>query len=194
MSALAHPLASVEEYFALEDASPDRHEYYRGRILAMAGGTYDHGAIGANVIGELRLALKGKACQVVTSDVRLAASTGTHYTYTDAMVVCGKPVYAGQRRDTVLNPTVVVEVLSPSTERSDRGRKLTDYQKLDSLREYLLVSQIEPRAESYRRQPDGTWAYREWRGLEATVTLESVDAQLRMSEIYEKIEFEPDLD
>ena len=126
MSALAHPLATVEEYLAFDDATPGRHEYYRGYILAMAGGTYRHGVVSGNVITALNNALEGKPCSVTTSDVRLAVDLESHYTYPDVMVVCGEPVFTTRSAHTVRNPVVIVEVLSPSTERADRGRKFTD--------------------------------------------------------------------
>jgi Uma2 family endonuclease len=192
MPALAHPLATVEEYFALEQASQDKHEFYHGRITAMAGGSLNHSVISGNAITELNLALRatGGKCLVLNSDMRLAVKVGAHYTYADAVVVCGKPAYHPKRRDTITNPVLIVEVPSPSTERVDRGRKSVDYRKVPSLQEYLLLSQFEPRAELYRRQPDGSWQVQDWNGLEAVVELESAGIPLRLAEVYRNVEFE----
>lgn len=192
MSALAQPLATVDEYFALETASAVRHEYYRGHVIAMAGGSFFHGVIIGNVTRELGNRLLEGPCRVIPTEVRLAAEFDAHYTYPDVQVVCGKPVYQIGRPHTITNPVVLVEVLSPSTERADRGRKFADYRKLTSLREYMMVSQFEPKVELFRRGADGVWILLEFSGLDALVSLESLGIAVPLAEIYRKIEFEPE--
>ena len=192
MSAQQTPLPTVEDYLAFDRTSDGKYEFYRGQITAMAGGSPNHSQIIAAVTALLWLALRQRPCRVFTTDARLAADSESHYTYPDVMVVCGELRFIDPRRDTMNNPALIVEVLSASTERADHGRKFADYRKLESLSEYLLLSQFEPRAELYRRQPDGSWSLIEWTGLDAIVTLESIQTQLRLAEVYEKVAFEPE--
>jgi Uma2 family endonuclease len=176
-----------ERYLEMERAAEFKSEYFEGQVYAMAGGTYPHAAVIANVIGELRRALKQKPCTVTSSDARLRVSpTGLH-TYPDVMVVCGEAEFADDQRDTVLNPTLIVEVLSKSTEGHDRGFKFAQYRKLDSLREYVLVSTGEPRVEKFLRQPDGQWLLSESVGMEAVCRFESLDCQILVSEVYYRV-------
>ena len=128
MAALAHPIATVDDYFAYDLANAGRHEYRRGHIIAMAGGSFFHGLIISNLTIEVGIALKGRPCDVVANDVRLAAESDGLYTYPDLMVVCGKPAFVPSRHSTLTNPVVVAEVLSPSTERADRGPKFAGSQ------------------------------------------------------------------
>ncbi len=190
MAAPQLPFATVEEYFAIEESSTIRHEYYRGRILAMAGGTYDHALIITNASGELRTLLKGGTCDVIAIELRLAADPDSHYTYPDVLVICGEPVFQQGRKHTVMNPVVIIEVLSPSTEAVDRGRKFADYRKLPTLREYVMISQYEPRVEVYRLGLAGQWTLFEYFGLDMKVQFESLGVELPMSEIYRRVNFE----
>ena len=155
MAAPHIPFTTVEEYFKFDEGSESRNEYYRGYVMAMAGGTYEHAQIIGSIVYALRDALQDRPCDVLATELRLAADADAHYTYPDVMVVCGEPVFQSGRPHTLTNPILIVEVLSASTEASDRGRKFTDYRRLPSLREYMMVSQTEPRVEVFRPDPEG---------------------------------------
>jgi Uma2 family endonuclease len=191
MSMAAHPIPNLtpEQYLEIERRAEFRSEYYRGVMYAMAGGSSAHSLIIVNFCGELRQAVKGQKCYVFQTDLRLRVSPAGLFTYPDMMVVCGDPAYADDRRDTVLNPILIVEVLSTSTERTDRGRKFADYGTLDSLREYVLVSQREPRIEIYRRQPNAPWLRSEVTGIDAILRIDCLDCNIPLAEIYDKVEF-----
>ena len=149
---------TVEEYLRLAEASPTKLEYCGGEIIDMAGATLDHNRIAANLIGELRNRLKGRDCEAVGSDQRVLAADD-RYAYPDVTVFCDEPVFDPRDpRMTITNPRVLIEVLSPSTEASDRGEKFIRYINLPELQEYFLVSQDRPQVQSFYRQPDGTWA------------------------------------
>jgi Uma2 family endonuclease len=147
------------EYLAWEREQSERHHYLRGEIFAMAGGSPRHNALGAAVIGDLRVAFRSGPCRAFTSDQRVAIREGEHYVYPDVTVVCGHLEFAAGTKDTLVNPAVVVEVLSKSTEAYDRGAKWDDYRQLPSVTDYLLVSQTSPRIEHFQRG-DGEWHYR----------------------------------
>jgi Uma2 family endonuclease len=170
------------EYLALEAASDTRHEYLNGEIFAMAGGTIEHGALAANAIGELRGGLRGRPCRVLTADVRVRVLATGLSTYPDVSVVCGSIELDPEDANTVVNPVAIVEVLSDSTEAYDRGEKFAHYRRIPSLRDYLLVSQHEPRIEHYRRNDDDTWTLRDVRTTE--VVRLSIGCELSVAEVY----------
>ena len=177
-----------EEYLAWERKSDTKHEYLRGELIAMSGASYQHTIITMNISGELYIQLKGTACTVHTNDMRVRTSPETSYFYPDVVVVCDKPRFEDNTFDTLLNPIVLVEVLSPSTQVYDRGEKFKHYQQLTSLREYILVSQDEVGVERYRRQ--GTeWQPTEFRSLEDVLSLTSIDCELSLDDIYRRVEF-----
>lgn len=147
-------------YLAWERTVAGKHEFHRGEVFAMAGGSPRHNFLSAAVVAELRATVRDHGCVVLSSDQRIAASPGERYVYADAVVVCGPLQTEPGTTDVLGNPTVVVEVLSPGTEAYDRGAKWEAYQRLTSLTDYLLVSQHEIRVEHYRREADGTWRYR----------------------------------
>jgi Uma2 family endonuclease len=146
---------SYAEYLALEAASERKHEYLRGEAWAMAGGTIEHGRLQANVVRELGNALSGKPCVVLSSDVKVRVDETDRTTYPDASVVCGPRQTSPLDRHAIVNPVVIVEVLSEGTERDDRGEKFAHYRRLPSLMEYVLVSQEARRIEVFRRTPEG---------------------------------------
>jgi Uma2 family endonuclease len=189
MSAQAQPRLTPEQYLELERAAEFRHEYYNGRMYAMSGGSFPHVIVIGNLSSELRLALKKTSCIVATSDLRIRVSPNGLYTYPDIAVVCGPPKLLDGHKDTLLNPVLIIEVLSPSTEAYDRGFKSAQYRTLESLQEYALVSQTEPRVEVFRRQTSGDWLLSEAVGIEAVCRFESVDASVALSEIYAKVPF-----
>jgi Uma2 family endonuclease len=182
---------TIAEYLRRERESLDKHEYRNGQIIAMAGGSREHSLISANVIGELRNRLKGKPCQVYDSNLRVRIPHTVLYTYPDAAVICGQaePDPADPSGESTLNPRLIVEVLSPSTEAYDRGEKFGMYLQIDSLEEYVLVSQATPRIETFYRQESGAWLFRWFSGLEATARLRCVDVGLPLAEIYAGIRF-----
>jgi len=192
MSAQPQPRLTPEQYLAAERSAEFRHEYYNGHIYAMSGGSYRHAQIIGNLAGELRTTLKTRPCSVVSNDLRLRVSPDAFYTYPDVIVICGDPKFADDQRDTLLNPALIVEVLSPSTEAYDRGFKSAQYRTIESLEEYALVSQAEPRVEVFRRQPGGHWLLSEAVGLEAACHFGSLDCAVALSEIYAKVIFSPD--
>lgn len=187
----AHPQnwISPEEYLEIERAAEFKHEYYNGRMYAMAGGSYWHSVISGNLAAALNAALRTRPCVVTTSDLRINVSREGLYTYPDVAVVCGEPEFVDGRNDTLANPALVIEVLSPSTEAYDRGFKSSQYRTLAPLQEYVLVSQTEARVEVFSRQINGNWLLTEFAGLDSIARFESVDASVPLAEIYAKVRF-----
>lgn len=187
MSAQPLPRLTPEEYLAIERAAEFRSEYYDGVMYAMAGASYIHNIIVGNLAGELRSALRKRGCFVVSNDLRLRVRPGRVYTYPDIIAGCDPPRFADDQKDTLLNPALVIEVLSPSTEANDRGYKFAQYRQIEFLREYVLVSQTEPRIERFVRQADGRWVLTEHVGLDAICRFESVDCEVPLADIYENV-------
>jgi Uma2 family endonuclease len=150
---------SAAEFLVWERGQPGKHEFLAGEVFAMAGGSPRHNLLAGAMVAELRAATAARGCRVLSSDQRIAAPAGKRYVYADAVVVCGPLEAEPDTSDVLCNPTIVVEVLSPSTEAHDRGAKWQAYQQIDSLSDYLLLTQTEARIEHYRREPDGTWRY-----------------------------------
>jgi Uma2 family endonuclease len=190
MSAQSQPRLTPEQYLESERAAEFRSEYYCGQIYAIAGGSYQHAQIVGGMVREFGNALKKPACAVVPTDLRLCVSP-EGYTYPDVVVICGDPRFADNQQDTLLNPTLIVEVLSPSTEAYDRGFKFAQYRTVQSLEEYVLVAQAEPRVEVFRRQHDGHWLLSEAFGLESVCRFDSLDCSLALADIYDKVTFPP---
>lgn len=178
---------TVEEYLAMERSSLDgKCEYIDGQIYAMVGASRAHNLINVNIAGELSRQLKGRPCETYSNDMRVKAATAKHYYYPDLAVVCGKPEFEDGHADTLLNPIVLVEILSASTEAHDRGGKFASYRRIPSLREYLLVSQDTPLVERYARQGE-SWVLTETSGLGNSVSLEAINCTLPLREIYERV-------
>ena len=182
---------TLDEYFKIARDSEVKLEYVDRQIVAMAGGTYNHSLIAANMVGELRNRLKGKPCQVLESNLRIGIRRAGRYTYPDIPVVCGQPEFDPKDDQTVTNPRLLIEVLSPTTELSDRGEKFTRYRMVDSLQEYVLVSQREPLVECFFRQSDGGWLFMPYSGLNAIAKLRSLEIEIALSEIYAGVTFPP---
>ena len=176
-----------EQYLAWEETAAEKSEFVDGKIRAMSGGTEPHASIPVNIGGELRAALRGRGCRVLSSDMKVW--TANAFYYPDLSVVCGPSTYRGRNKHTITNPVVVVEVLSPSTEPKDRGEKFIRYQQIDTLRSYLLVSQAEPRVELFERGENGQRIYSTVTGLENAITLPSLGVTLALSEIYDQVDF-----
>jgi Uma2 family endonuclease len=184
---------TLEEYFRLERDSSVKHEFRHGEIIDMSGGTPSHSLITANVVGELRGRLKGSPCRVYDSNLRIRIAKKVRYAYPDASVICDEPQYdpLDPSRLTVTNPRLVVEVLSPSTEKYDRGDKFLYYLELESLEEYVIVAQDAPRVETLFRQGDGTWLLAFAMGRDAVARLRSLRIDLPLNEVYAGVEFPP---
>jgi Uma2 family endonuclease len=185
----SHPKSYVtpEEYLALERKSETKSEYLNGEMFAMVGASRQHNLIAGNIFGELRQRLKGTSCEAYTNDMRVRIPATGLYTYPDVIVVCGEPQFEDEYIDTLINPTLIVEVLSDSTESYDRGKKAGFYRSVESIVEYLLVSQDEYRVEQYVKQADGKWLLTDIRSLESTVGLISLQCALPLKEIYERV-------
>jgi Uma2 family endonuclease len=186
MSLRPTTFVSPEDYLAQERLAERKSEYFQGEIFAMSGASRRHVWIAANVLGNLWQQLKGKPCRVSASDFRLRV-TPDLYSYPDVMVICGEAQFADDQKDTVLNPALIVEVLSESTRNYDRGRKFQHYRKLPSLIEYLMIEQDEPRIEHWTRQRENHWDFVELDDLAQTIELTSVGCLLPPTEIYDKI-------
>jgi Uma2 family endonuclease len=192
MSAQQQQYLTEAEYLAFERASPTKHEYYRGYVYAMTGASERHNLITANVIAALHSQLRQKPCRVYPSDLRVKVQkTGLH-TYPDILVVCGKPEFTDDAIDTILNPIVIIEVLSPSTEAYDRGMKFQNYRTIETLRDYLLIAQDESYIEQYTRQEPGEWVLREFISSLDLLTLASIACTLALADVYEHVTFSPD--
>lgn len=196
---LQHRRYTVEEYLRLDNESDEKHEYWDGfivplsQLIAMAGGTFEHSLITTNFTSALNARLKGGPCRVMGSDLRIKVPRSPFYLYPDASVICDPPLFDPQAggRTTVLNPRVAVEVLSPSTEAYDRGKKLQRYLQIPSLEEYVLIAQAEPSIDTYFRHPDGSWTFSVAYGLDATVTLRSLGVSVPLGEVYANVDFPP---
>ncbi|MBI1901969.1 MAG: Uma2 family endonuclease [Planctomycetia bacterium] len=188
MSSLPKKRITPEEYLAIERRAETKSEYYKGEMFAMTGASRAHNLITVNLASELRNRLKGRRCETFASDMRVKVSRSGLYTYPDVVVVCGEPRFEDDRADTLLNPTLIAEVLSPTTESYDRGRKFDHYQSLNSLKEYVLVSQDRFSVDLFRRQPDGDWVVTGIKDASQVVRFTSLNCEVPMSEIYRQVD------
>ncbi|MGE3540195.1 MAG: Uma2 family endonuclease [Candidatus Tectimicrobiota bacterium] len=178
-----------QEYLALERRADWKSEYVNGQIMAMAGASRQHNLIAGNFYREVSQQLRGRPCDAHISDIRVGVSCTGLYTYPDVVVVCGTLHCADAQNDTLLNPTVIVAVLSASTEAYERGKKFAHYRRLKSLQDYLLVAQHKVRIEHYVRQ-GSTWVLSELSALNDTVPVVSIDCAIAVREVYDKIQFD----
>ena len=193
---------TIDQYLAIERKAEERHYYLDGEIYAMAGESGAHGDISVNLVASLANQLKGTPCRARTKDTKVRSgsiltageTTRGLFSYPVVVVICGEPEYHDALRDVVLNPKVILEVLSESTEAFDRGEKFTRMQTWNpTLTDYLLVSQDRPQIEHYTRQTDGSWSYRRTTGLEGSLVMESIQCQLKMADVYDRLVFDEDL-
>lgn len=182
--------ATPAEYLAFDSASEIRNEYIAGEIVAMTGASREHNLINSNVNGELRSQLRGKPCETYSNDMRVETKAPDYY-YPDTVIVCGKPeIIKREGVDTLLNPTAVIEVLSKGTEAKDRGDKFFEYRSILSIKDYILISQDKMRVEHYTRQPNDEWIlHHDVTEPEGKIIIESIGCELRLSDIYERVEF-----
>jgi len=177
-----------EQYLALERKAECKSEYINGRIFAMAGASRQHNQITFNIAGELRIQLKGRACIAYSNDMRVKVPRTAFYSYPDVVATCNEPKFEDSFVDTLLNPAVIIEVLSGSTEAYDRGEKFAHYRRLSSLEEYILVAQHRICVEHYVRQGE-RWILTEISELDGIIPLDSIGCTLPLKEIYDKVEF-----
>lgn len=187
--ALRKPYLTPEEYLAIERRAETRSEYLDGEMFAMGGASRNHNLVAGNVFGLVWQQLRGKPCEVYGNDMRVRIPATGLYTYSGVTAVCGEPQLEDEELDTLLNPTLLIEVLSPSTEAYDRGKKLDQYCRILSLREYVLVAQDEPFVAQLVRQDDDRWLYSSTSDLHTVVHLTSIDCELPLIEVYAKVDF-----
>ena len=192
---------SEEEYLALEREAEERHEYLDGQIYAMAGESPEHGTICVNITATLHNQLRRTNCQVFTKDIKVRSGPKPRfghrpkglYSYPDLLVVCGEMKFLDERRDVLLNPTVIIEVLSPTTEAFDRGEKWRRYQTwLPDLSDYLLVMQTMPSIERFTRQSADSWIYSSATSLEESIRIDSINCVLSLADVYDRVVFPPE--
>jgi len=195
----SQPLHTIDQYLELERASEERYEYVDGSIYEMAGESGEHGDICMNLGGILHSRLRDTPCRARAKDTKVHSgprpqhprSTQGLFSYPDLLVICGEPQYHDEHTDVILNPAVIIEVLSKSTESFDRGKKFHRYQVWNpTLTDYLLVSQTAPTVEHFARQPDGSWSYKIYQGLDCRVIIESIGCELRLVDVYDRIRFQ----
>jgi len=187
MSSQTKPHYTPQEYLALERSKPQKNEYFNGEIFAMGGASERHNLIVGNVFASLHTQMRGKPCKVYSSDMRVKIRQTSLYTYPDVVALCGEAKFDDEQQDTLLNPTVINEVLSKSTEGYDRGDKFAHYRRIDSLLDYVLITQEKIRIEHYRRQPDNQWLMVEMSQPQEGVELLSIRCTLLIADVYDKV-------
>lgn len=188
MSLQAKVYYTPEEYLASERVADYKSEYYGGEVFAVTGASRKHNLLTINIATSLNGQLRNRPCEVYASDMRVKVSPTGLYTYPDVVVVCGEAQFEDAHVDTLLNPTLIVEVLSKSTTSYDRGEKFAHYRKLASLAEYLVVAQDKHHVEHYAKQPDGRWLLSETDDVRETIALTSINCELVLADVYNKVE------
>jgi Uma2 family endonuclease len=189
MSTQPKTYLTPEQYLEIERAAEYKSEYYQGEMFAMAGATREHNLILVSMLASLYSQLRSSPCEMYPSDMRVHVRDTGLYTYPDVVIACQEPRFLDGPSDTLLNPTLLVEILSPSTEAYDRGRKFDHYQSIESLRQYLLVASDRIHADLYTRQQDGGWLLTSADGPAGTLALASVNCQIALADVYEKVDF-----
>jgi len=185
-AATSSALMSLAEYLRQEETAEVRHEFHDGEVLAMTGGTYKHARICTNLTATLHQMYRGKPCEVLDSNMRVATQATRRFVYPDATILCEPPAFHPDdpKQTTIINPRVVFEVLSESTEGYDRGEKFNHYRRIESLEEYILLAQDRPLVEGFWRQGDGTWSMAAWEGAEAVASIRCLGENLPLTELY----------
>ena len=184
------PRMTPAEFLEFERASDEKHEYRDGRIVAMSGAKLNHNRISTRLNSLLWPHLRNLGCENFSSEMRVWVPRTKLYTYPDIVVICGEPEFLDDEFDTLMNPVLIVEILSESTESYDRGEKFQSYRSIPTLKEYVLVSQQFPQIEKYVKHGDGFWMLSDAAGLDAEITLESIDCRLPLLDVYEKVVFD----
>ena len=183
MASFPDTLLTEEQYLALERAAETKSEFHDGRMYAMSGGTYAHAVLATRITKILGVQLP-PGCEAINSDLRVKVSPTGLYTYPDCTVICGRPQFAGDQKDIILNPLLIVEVLSPTTEAYDRGEKFESYRTIESLKEYLLIDQERRHVGHYSKQDDGGWRFREHSGPEDSVSIPRLNVRISLADLY----------
>ena len=178
---------SALDYLESERLSKEKHELFQGKIVAMAGASISHNRIVSNIIGNLNTFLKGKDCEVFPSDLRIHIPTSESFTYPDVTIICGKPEMVDEKQDTIKNPTVIIEVMSPTTEQYDRGTKFFYYMQIPTLKEYLLINSTTMFAQSIRKQADASWKFDDLKDIGDQLPITSISHKISLKEIYENV-------
>jgi Uma2 family endonuclease len=189
MSTQPKTFLTPEQYLEIERQAERKSEYWQGEMFAMAGASESHNLITTNTTAQIRPQLRARNCRLYSGDMRIRVSATVLYTYPDLVVACEAPQFLDARRDTLLNPTLIVEVLSPSTEGYDRGRKFERYQTVDSLQQYLLVASERIHADLFTRQPGGRWLLTAAGSIEDALNLDSIGCRIALRDTYEQVEF-----
>jgi Uma2 family endonuclease len=182
--------STLADYLELERTSEQKHEFFAGQIVAMAGASFNHNVISHNVGRALGNALEASTCRVCPGDIRVRTRS-TLYTYPDVTVVCAQPQFDGERKDILLNPVLIVEVLSESTEAYDRGTKFEHYRSIATLQTYLLVAQDRVHVDQFEKQPSGDWLLKPLSSLDSRVEVQSLGISVPIGEFYKKVDFGP---
>lgn len=188
MTALPKPIYNAEEYLALEEPADYRSQFYNGEIFSMAGASRRHNTASMNTAGSLHFQLRNRPCEIYQNDMRVKVSPDL-YTYPDIVIVCGEPQIEKKHGENLLNPLVIIEVLSPSTEKFDRGEKARPYRLMPSLEEYVLISQDAMHIEHFVRQNNGGWLLTELSAADDVLELPTISCQVSLSDVYAKIDF-----
>ncbi|MFZ2724650.1 MAG: Uma2 family endonuclease [Methylococcaceae bacterium] len=187
MQAIAINKLSREDYYALEETSTEKHEFYNGEMFAMSGGAFNHSAISVNTVSALKIKLRGKCCQPINSDMRIETPSGL-CTYPDASIYCGKPQLTANQCS-LLNPVVIIEVLSPSTRLYDQSDKFTLYRSIASFCDYLLIDSEKVAVQHFRKIENNEWVLHDYCELSESIYLNSINESLTLAEFYEGIDF-----
>ena len=190
MPALKKAYLSEYEYLQIERDSEHKSEYYQGEMFAMSGASLAHNEISSNINFALRKRFGNKPCRVFTSEMRVTVQENGLYTYPDLVIVCEKPELEDEHFDTLINPFLIIEILSPSTEAYDRGKKFEMYQKMESLQHYLLVAQDRPSVMHHSRQKENDWLLHTVLNLEDSIEIKDLEIEVKLTEIYERVVFE----
>ena len=187
MSSVRSPAYSPQEYLALDRAADEKSEYWDGALYAMTGASRAHNLIAANVTTALNTQLRARSCEVYAADMRVRIPRSYRYLYPDVVVVCDEPQFEDDEDDILLNPTLVIEVLSPSTEAYDWGKKFDSYRRIPTVAAYLLIAQDERRVHLYTRQTDNQWLFAAFTEAEDVVNLPAIGCTLPLTDIYDKV-------
>lgn len=190
MAAPAVKYYTQEEYLSFERESLERHEFYKGEIFNMSGASYEHNVIEDNIRGSLHAFLKGKECRSLGSNLRVHIQKNTLYTYPDVLIVCGEPKFLDDTFDTLLNPSVLIEILSPSTANYDKGTKFELYRDIETLQEYVLINSTKIHVELYQRNHDLSWTLTEYKALTENFELRTISKPMLLADVYEGIQFD----
>lgn len=183
-AAFKYNYVTPEEYLQEERKATEKHEYFDGQVLAMSGASIEHNSINANLIIHIGAHLKGKNCKILPSGMRVSTSADDAYMYPDASIVCGEPHLQDNSFDTLLNPIVIFEILSPSTRSVDKGRKLFFYQRIPSLQEYIMIDAGKRFIQLARKQPDGHWKFEELHEETRSLQIQSIEYAIELDDIY----------